>query len=503
MARVLAAGAVAVWAVGTAGAPAARAATGRGAVQQQWAAGTSARAGAAGARGLDAAGDAPGGGMVLGGSGSPASGSGNGSGARAYRPSPEAHKVTGGHSSKEAPTLAAGLSTDEVAPEETRYYAVRLDATSDVYVSAVAAPVPGTRVEGREDSLSVTLRDGQGRACGPQGLTRFQADGMTYPVADYTVRRAGEGGGPCRAAGVYYVAVERRAGVVSAAEPWPVELRVMTEPGLKGEAPKQPSPSASGTGEPAPPDGSARRVSGGTGFDDAAEVHSGVWRDHLAPGETRFYRVPVDWGQRLQARAEFGGSGAGTQPLVDGWGLSAYNPARGAVGRGRFVTVDAAGDSAGLWTAPVAYGNRENPDEAVGAMRMAGTYYLAVSLSPAAAKSWGDGVDLTLRVNVVGRPAAAPDYRAAPGAFSVADPDPGVAAGHGGTGSGGASSSSGGSAGAGGSTGSAGTATGSGVPPLRIAGWAGIGTGVTLLAVLAGWTVLARRRAPATSQSWG
>ncbi|WP_203182211.1 hypothetical protein [Streptomyces pratensis] len=73
-------------------------------------------------------------------------------------------------------------------------------------------------------------------------------------------------------------------------------------------------------------------MSGGTGFNDAAAVDEGTWRDDLQPGDSRFYKVPVAWGQQLFLRAQLAnGPTDGTSFTVKGLRLALYNTARGPV----------------------------------------------------------------------------------------------------------------------------------------------------------------------------
>ncbi|WP_198671811.1 vWA domain-containing protein [Desertihabitans aurantiacus] len=50
-------------------------------------------------------------------------------------------------------------------------------------------------------------------------------------------------------------------------------------------------------------EGPRQRVQGGSSMDDAPEVGAGTVTADIVPGEIQFFRVPLDFGQRLQARA--------------------------------------------------------------------------------------------------------------------------------------------------------------------------------------------------------
>ncbi|WP_050506876.1 hypothetical protein [Streptomyces rimosus] len=415
----------------------------------------------------------------------------------AYRAAAGARPVQGTKSPSGAPRLAPGTYTDSLARGDEKFYAVYLDAKSSAYLSAVAAPRPGSEVADHTDSLKVSIRDADGNTCSSGGSTAFHGRGMAYPIADYATRRIDGPRTNCQRAGTYYFVV-KRAGVgkpsAEGAGRWPVELRHQREPGLTGTPPAPPGPGTWSTTAPVPLTGGTKKdTEGGTGFNDAAPIGKGVWQERIKPGETRFYRVPVDWGQQLNVSVELGaakllGSGgepgprsasglgpgpgvvAGSRLVASALGLGVYNPARGPVSGTRFVPYDGKPAAIKLFTAPVAYGNRYSAAAPVSAMRFAGSYYLAVSLHPDAAKYFRDGAPVTLRVDPVGRPQPGPDYREKATDFSVAPQeraaaDDGMsvqqAAQHG---------------------------------TLRLVGYSGISTGAVLLLALGVWAVVARWR---------
>ncbi|MEU7638581.1 hypothetical protein [Streptomyces sp. NPDC039016] len=387
-------------------------------------------------------------------------------GVPAYRTAPGGTPVKGAASTADAPRLDRGQHTDTIRRGETKHYAVVLDGTSNAYFSAVAAPRPGTKVEDYTDRLTVRIEDSGGTTCGPDGTARFHSGGTAYPVADYAARLIGPDVPSCRHAGPYYLVVGREGPQTSGPEPWPVEIGYLTEPALKGRPPSPPAAGSGSSATPAPPtDAATRQVSGGTGFNDAATVGKGVWKDHLTPGETRFYRVPVDWGQRLDLSAELPDSTASATEFVpSALGLAVYNPARGAVGEAGFVPYQGKPAAAGAFTAPVAYGNRSAPDRAVAGMRFAGWYYVAVTLSSRTAVAFPQGAALTLRADVRGTPQAGPGYVSPAGDLGRTPGDDAM---------GRPAQEAGG--------------------PLKLVAYAGIGAGVVLLAGLGLWTVLARR----------
>lgn len=401
-----------------------------------------------------------------------------------YRPAAGAKTVTGAGTTADAPALAAGTTyEDTVAPGE-RYYRVVLDARSSVYVSAVVRPGAGAKV-GYADGVDVTLMTNAGKACpGNPGRASFGYDPV--PLAAVGVRQLAEDA-DCQAAGVYFVRLTRTSAKDDDQAPWPVELRVMREPGLAaGGAPAGATvatvaPSVWPSAPPAVPGTEPVHRAGGSGFNDARALGPGVWRDDLRPGQTRWYRVPLDWGQQLAVGAELAGARMTKQygTAYAGLGVSLYSPYRSLVGA-KDTPYDGKQAAAGLGlTPPVAYENRLSDDRWVRPVRVAGWYYVAVTMGAKVGEFTEDAtpVPLTLRLTVQGRAAAAPPYAEDPakGGFGVSADDraavrEGLTAPE--------------------AVAAAGTRS-----VMRAVATGGFGAGALLLAVLGGWVLLARRGA--------
>ncbi|MFF3542663.1 hypothetical protein ACFYXD_12510 [Streptomyces platensis] len=391
-----------------------------------------------------------------------------------YRMAEGATKIAGSPKSTDAPSLKPGLHTDAIKRGEHKWYAVNLDARTNAYFSAVAAPTPGTKVEDYGDKLTLSVQDSNGTTCGSEARPSFNGGGMAYPIADYVTRRIGADRTECQKAGPYYLVITREGSETSGPDTWPLEINYLNEPRLEGSTPAKPGQGTWSTATPAPrTDATKRSARGGTGFNDAGSVASGVWKDRIRPGETRFYRVPVDWGQRLNLSAELPNATSSRTSafLARVLGLAVYNPARGAVGNPSFVSYTGKPAAAKEFTAPVDFGNRFDSTGSVNAMRFAGWYYLAVSLHPDAAQYFPKGAELTLRVDVRGSAKAGPGYAGPAGAFSVTPEDRETAQK--------------------GQTAQEAAKSGT----LMTVAYAGIGTGVVLLLGLGAWTLVARRSA--------
>ncbi|MEU6661619.1 hypothetical protein [Streptomyces sp. NPDC046821] len=411
-------------------------------------------------------------------------------------------------SSVEAGVRGAGLATGARAKRSagTRYYRVDLDGSSDAYVSAVAVPKAGADVKvAFDDSISVALQDAQGNRCDAE-TSAFRSAEYPRPLAATAQRLVRSGGGRCQDAGTYYVVVERRTAADSTRENWDLELSVASEPALKAPPPATAGPGVWPTASPRLPDGIPAERRGGTGFNDAQSLRQGVWNDRIRPGQTLFYRVPLDWGQQLFTDVELGssagepGNSAGdstrTGFVPNALSVALYNPARTPV-TSKDASYAGKPSTAALDSLPpVAYENRylSRADEA--GVRFAGWYYLKVSLTPEMKGTFGNTESaLTLRLTVRGDAESAPSYVRDPGAFQVTNADRAAAE------SGFGPTAGGGSAGDGaqGEAGQSAEAQG-GVGRahrMTVIGIAGIGTGSVLVLGLGVWTYVARRRAPA------
>lgn len=393
-----------------------------------------------------------------------------------YRVAEEARAIEGELSSADAPRIEPGKYRDSIRPGETLYYSLAMDAETSVFLSAVAAPAPGTKVSYR-DGIETVLQTTGGDDCSDHRAT-FGDDNAARPIASWSTRPIG-GDFDCQDPGVYLFSVTRASEPTSNPAPWPLEISYMAEPAVRGGSTAPPAEEGYATEPPVPPASAPKRVAGGTGFNDARSVTNGVWKDRIVPAETRFYRVPVDWGQRLAITVELANAPAkenGSSYASDGLLVALYNTVRGGPVFSDTQAYDGQGARAEVFTPPAAYRNRFGyDDQAVGAMRFSGWYYLAVTLHPEVADVVKGPVGLTLRTTVLGEPAAGPEYRgdAAEAGFGVTEADRKQAA-------------------------EQLTAVEARQQPgarRTLIAWAGIGTGVALLLALGGWMLVARLRA--------
>ncbi|WP_314614360.1 hypothetical protein [Streptomyces stackebrandtii] len=382
-----------------------------------------------------------------------------------------AQRVKGAASSSDAVQLKTGETYRDTLKKDGKvYYRVDLDDKLNSYVSVVAVPKPGGKVE-YGDGFKVSMQDGSGTDCGYQQVS-FSSAEYARPLAGYARRIVDPDSSSCQKAGAFYVLVERTSKPTSASDDWELEIRHLSEPGLKKAGPTE-LPEAWSSATPPPPTGGPQKRQGGAGFHDAVSLTQGEWRSDIRPGQTLFFRVPVDWGQQLFATAELGSSAAADEYVGNALVLSLDNPALGHVdentgsydGKQTTLVLDA--------QRPVAHENRTSYNDATSGMRFAGWYYLSATLNPAIAQEYGDKpVPLTLRVNVTGAAKPGPGYIGDPGPFAVTADDKEAAA-----------------------NGASGSQAAEENGAMQFVAVAGIGTGSVLLLGLGAWTLVARRRA--------
>ncbi|WP_371528187.1 hypothetical protein OG302_21050 [Streptomyces sp. NBC_01283] len=399
-----------------------------------------------------------------------------------------ATSVDGAQNSVDSVRLTPGATyKSSLARGGKVYYQLRLDASETVYVSATAVPGLDAKVA-YGDGVEVSLQDANGNNC-DSGDARFGTSQSPRPISAWAVRAVGPAENRCKAAGTYYVVVERNSDPGSSTETWDTELRVVSEPGVSKRGSTTP-PDSWNSASPTPADGTREERRGGTGFNDARALKTGVWGDRIKPGQTLFYRVPVDWGQQISASAELGSASGGRDEYVtSALVMSLANPVRA-----RIDDADTAYDGQQKTTAlkpvaPVAYENRFSPMDRVAGTRFAGWYYLSVHLNPQVARQFGKGpLDLTLRVNVDGVAKEGPAYvgTARPAdEFSVTGEDEDAAV------RGETDAGSGGGSGNGKGDGDA----------MKVVAAGGFGGGALLLTVLGVWTLIGRRRAAAAASA--
>lgn len=318
----------------------------------------------------------------------------------------------------DAPLLDLGQYTDTLAAGAgaTKYYSVRLARGETAYVAATVVP-PALRGGGTDAKLSVVarLRDQQGHLC--LSTQREHDTLLAGKVDPVTALVSGEVGGPkwskqCPTDGEFVVAVTRDS---ASTVPTRSEIIVQVErPVGDPGAPIEDLPA----GVPGPAVEKARTVTGGASFNDAPAIGNGTYRDTLSTGETRYYKVRLNWGQRLAYRVvvdKISGLGHGVgyassaiaSSLRQEVGLSYASDAAHGFGGPESVSLT------GSTLVPVEYANRNSDQSGIRLYSLAGDYYLSVGMSyPVDAVPYRTGISIS--VQVVGTAQAGPTYQTPP-----------------------------------------------------------------------------------------
>jgi len=158
---------------------------------------------------------------------------------------------------------------------------------------------------------------------------------------------------------------------------------------------------------------------GGTSFSNSIDVRAGTWRDSVAVGETVFYRVRLQHGQRLRVTAE-------TPAPKTNWRLGAaegvtarvnvYSPARVSL-TSQFANLQGRGAARVSAASPeVRVRNREVPppaswlDPSVTTASTAGEYFVALQLDPLQAELSGRVMQVRFSLAIEGKPGGWPEY---------------------------------------------------------------------------------------------
>lgn len=280
------------------------------------------------------------------------------------------------------PYISVTLSPPDADPDDGQLFGVEvalLDSTVDVCAAAAADDVP---VQGRHQPVVAVLN-------GPVfGDPAANASCPTDELAILQVNRTGEA----------FADVPLEAEIVVRMEP-PADTA-----GLPGPAP-------AGADLPAPAHTAPTDLAGGRSFAQAPTVFSGAtYRDTIATGDSRYYRIPLSWGQRFAYSInEVGPADPALGP--DGVEITAdvFNPVR---------EHDGFASTASMWFGtrpgatmsadtdyPVRYTNRDGVLQAPYALD--GDYVLRLSAHRSAPAS---STGFVLTVTIHGDPQTGPSY---------------------------------------------------------------------------------------------
>ena len=347
----------------------------------------------------------------------------------------------GGSNAVAAPDLAPGLYRDTFAKAgpsyqdgTAKYYRIRLHRGDTPYLSVTEAS-PGRPPAAAEESLRVEAalapvdRSVAGCETTASGTGAGTGDDLDSATA---VLSPGRVGGPdwadCPTDAVYALHVTR-SGSAYAGTALPMEIAVRLEPaGTQGGTP---AVGESAKNVRARVGGPVRTVVGGTGFGNAPTLPDGRYRDSFTSGERRYYRVHLEWGQRLAWTLT-----ADQLPQIPDYqgttgSVVLANPVRDVLDQpsdaqdGGTDLGASTGSIYGSTLVPVQWANRSSDDDDVVPYSIAGDYYLVVSTAFPDSTGRTNTIPYVLTVQAVGAATQGPSYVVRGTATPHADGDPG------------------------------------------------------------------------------
>ena len=418
--------------------------------------------------------------------------------------------------SEGAPLLAPGQYTDTLENSDfsvtdnsgtIKYYTVPVRPGVRLYVSVTIVPPdsPATDISGfgtdadllNEDLISCS--GDYGRNVEVVNPDRRQAV-TTVITEDIGGVKYGK---KCPQQGVLILQIQR-LGTAYQGREVPIEIAIRSEPAADSSS--VPPPAEKAAEElPVPVHGAATPISGGDSFNNAPEITSGTtYSDTVVTGDLRYFRIPLQWGQRFSYLLTPDGS---PQPKLSPGAYASvdvFNPVRQSIEMtdhdigGEFWFNSGPPNSFSAATIyPARYTNRLVYDSAQYSLN--GDYYLRLMI-PFTDKPSSEGYLLT--VNVVGEVEAGPVYRTGDAAATASASTAGTVSSEAQSASAGSSegatdsaaSSSGGSGGSGPTTDSAASASSSSASGASI--WLYVAIGLLILLAAATVLLVLSRRHP-------
>ncbi len=312
--------------------------------------------------------------------------------------------------------LTAGLWADELGPESsaqsTHYFRYeRRIADSTVHVGVLGASRDREDTDGLELGVAADGEECAGASAKPAYPHPQASFGASVDVG---ADEAGSRDSVCLSAATLDLAVTRSS---ASSASLPVAIAIVEEAPATGVG-DLPEPEEDATAEPVSSDADPERLDGGTAPDTAPELDPGqggvVVDTVVTEGEERLFRVPLTWGQRLEATARVPAQaepaeGEYNQPaMVD---LSFVTPMRRtfqSVVSDASPTVQYYDEAGEAWDATprVTYRNRFDGTPAA----LAGDHWIAVAVSPADADAEPLDVPIELTLVVDGEESGVPTY---------------------------------------------------------------------------------------------
>lgn len=323
--------------------------------------------------------------------------------------------VSGGSTPGDAAELAVDGRYLDALIEGTLHYRIpREHADSSLHVGLLTRYSPDADEDA--DLIRAGLSTWDGASCGSTSFSPSATTTAGSISSAHLVTEPGESSESCKEAEELVLTVELQPGAQnsqSQSAGRPLEIVVFDEPlpenldDLPAAEPEAPEWTDIGRDT-----ADAETISGGASFADATALSPAqTYRVTLSPGQTRVFRVPLDWGQRLQAEAYISEP---TEEDYDAWQalervhLAVLDPLYGRLdSRAGYLSTSFPTDTQ-VSTAEVQWNQREETTPS--GSSVAGEHYLVLSL-PAAADHEDLEVETLLTLDTFGEAGeGAPQY---------------------------------------------------------------------------------------------
>ncbi len=332
-------------------------------------------------------------------------------------------RVNGSSSTVGAQALKPGQYVDSFADSASsssddghaKYYTVNIGPGETLYATVTLVTPPLSVPSSSSLQSVVALQTPDGDSC--QSNWEYESESSGKLAALTNVLTVAQGGksissSKCQDRSGQFVLRVVRTGTAFPERTLPAEITIRVEPA--GDATGLPVPATTESEDVSPTaDRAPTTIDGGSSFDNAPLLSGGTYRDTVVSGEARYYRVHLDFGQRLTYRV--GLPGVRATSAADSMRLQAHiaSPVRALLSQtGYNYNTTYYGNRAvvvhGSGAYPARYTNRFSSSVRVRDYAVAGDYYLWLDTSFVTGTQYQ--LPLTLTVQVVGSKEAGPVY---------------------------------------------------------------------------------------------
>ena len=325
-----------------------------------------------------------------------------------------------------SPVLEPGQYRDRYqVSTKPRYYTINRTPGATLTASITSLIRPYTAQNG--ESWTLKLATPTGQACDSRAVVvnTFRATTVVSGAVRVSpLASNATPGGPCDTAPQLVLSLSRGAPPGQRSQV-PVEIVVSEEPAVTNLAAlPDPLTAYSGTAKAVGTRKPVQAALGGSSFSNAPLITAGSWSDSLAVGETVFYKVHLEPGQRLRSTAVTPASAKRWQTSDTDGGvltyLTMYSPSRvqlvekyKVLGLQRRVEVSAASPEVRVRNAERPRPSFENNGGDWSTASTGGDYVVGLQLAPSLKDLTGRVMPVQLNVAVDGQPAGLPQHAAA------------------------------------------------------------------------------------------